>query len=99
MAAYEPSPGMLQGNNNRPERLERDPLKGNIMNKQLKLVTAAALMFAATSAFAGSDDGNVANEDGTPGVQQSQPAPAPVAASSAIDNTPTYDSGVISPNP
>jgi hypothetical protein len=64
--------------------------------KNVKLLTAAALLFAAAGAYAGTDDGNVQ----TTSVQQqiSQQAPAPVAAGSAAD-TQIIDSGIVSPTP
>jgi hypothetical protein len=69
--------------------------------KNVKLLTAAALMFAAAGAYAGTDDGNVKGN-----VSRQVPrnelvqkqAPAPVAAASKTDVQP-IDSGIVSPTP
>jgi len=62
-----------------------------------KLLTAAALVFAAAGAYAGTDDGNVQGNTG-PQATVSQPAPAP-APSAAETEVRSQDSGVVSPNP
>jgi len=56
------------------------PSKGNIMNS-IKLLSATLLFAAASSAFAGTDDGVI---DSFPAqTRVSQPAPAPTAAAAA----------------
>ncbi|MDB5804374.1 MAG: hypothetical protein JWN73_1696 [Betaproteobacteria bacterium] len=62
-----------------------------------KLLTAAALVFAAAGAYAGTDDGNVQGNV-APQVVVSQQAPAP-SASAAETEVRTQDSSVVSPNP
>lgn len=70
------------------------------MNKTIKLLSAAALLFTAAGAYAGSDDGT--SDDAW--LQQhpvSRQAPAPVSASapgSHAQSTET-DSSVVSPTP
>lgn len=67
------------------------------MKKSIKLVSAAALLFAAAGAYAGSDDGT-SDEAWLQQSQISQSAPAPTAsASSGAQQTP--DSSVVSPLP
>jgi len=67
----------------------------------IKLLTAAALMFAAAGAYAGTDDGNVQGNligNTGPQVTASQQAPAPTASAAEIEVR-TQDSSVVSPNP
>jgi hypothetical protein len=64
---------------------------------KIKLLTAAALVFAAAGAYAGTDDGNVQGNV-APQVSASQFAPAPTA-SAAETEVRSQDSGVASPNP
>jgi hypothetical protein len=65
--------------------------------KNIKLITAAALMFAAAGAFAGTDDGNVqGNVQQEPRTTLQAPAPS---ASAAETEYRTVDSGIVSPNP
>jgi outer membrane protein W len=68
--------------------------------KNVKLL-AAALMFAAAGAYAGTDDGNVAQNVRSNQVaasQQQKQAPAPVASGSQAEVRST-DSSIVSPNP
>ncbi|HEY4371955.1 MAG TPA: hypothetical protein VGN52_08525 [Burkholderiales bacterium] len=67
--------------------------------KNVKLLTAAALLFAAAGAYAGTDDGNVQD----PLAQQAAatvvaPAPAPAPSAALVDVRP-LDSSEVSPNP
>jgi len=75
--------------------------------KNVKLLTAAALLFAAAGAYAGSDDGNVEQNVRSNQVaanqQQKAPAsaqqaPAPVASGSQAEVRGS-DSSIVSPNP
>lgn len=69
--------------------------------KNVKLLTAAALMFAAVGAYAGTDDGNVPQNVRSNQVAanlQQKAAPAPVASGSQAD-VHTTDSSIVSPNP
>lgn len=65
--------------------------------KNVKLLSAAALLFAAAGAYAGTDDGNVQDtlaKQATTTV--AAPAPAP---SAVINDVPKLDSSEVSPNP
>ncbi|HEX4328965.1 MAG TPA: hypothetical protein VH105_19385 [Burkholderiales bacterium] len=68
--------------------------------KNVKLLTAAALMFTALGAYAGTDDGNVEQNvrSNQVAANQKASAPAPVASGSQAEVR-TTDSGIISPNP
>jgi hypothetical protein len=68
--------------------------------KNVKLLTAAALMFAAAGAYAGSDDGNVEQNvrSNQVAANQKAQAPAPVASGTQAQVR-TTDSGIVSPNP
>ncbi|MDB5804375.1 MAG: hypothetical protein JWN73_1697 [Betaproteobacteria bacterium] len=73
--------------------------------KNVKLLTAAALMFAAAGAYAGTDDGNVPQNTRSNQVaanqqpnQQTRQAPAPVASGTQAQVRST-DSSIVSPNP
>jgi hypothetical protein len=61
--------------------------------KNIKAITAAVLLLTAAGAYAGTDDGNVQQNN-----QQTSQAPAPAAAGASFD-TRVIDSGVVSPNP
>ena len=68
--------------------------------KNVKLLTAAALMLTAFGAYAGSDDGNVEQNVRSNQVAANQKvsAPAPVASGSQAEVR-SIDSGIVSPNP
>jgi len=69
--------------------------------KNVKLLSAALLMFAAAGAYAGTDDGNVPQNVRSNQVaanQQQKTAPAPVASGSQAQVR-TTDSSIVSPNP